>query len=140
MTYKRYLFSLATYLLLTVGSTAFGERAVCQDVAKGKVYCQGETCATIAGTIDDGKLPPRKSRAFLVSLYPAPYGEYVARIAAVAGETFTLPPQKPGFYVISVSGYTSECDIQWKKKVKLRAGERKTINPKPTVVSVSGCE
>ena len=138
MSSKRHLCFLTTFFVVA----ACSKPAVCQVVTNEnqRIHCQGQTCATITGTIDDRKLPPRKDRPFLITLYPAPYGESVAAIAAGAGQTFTLPPQKPGSYVISVSGYTSECWIQWRKRVKLRAGETKTINPKPRVVPVSGCE
>ena len=142
MSSRRQLLLLATCLSVAAASSPSREHVARQDVAKGnqKVNCQGETCATIMGAIDDRKLPPRKDRSFLITLHPAAYGESVAAIAAGAGQIFALPPQKPGSYVISVSGYTNECWIQWKKKLKLRAGETKTINPKPRVVPVSGCE
>lgn len=143
MSSKRHLCLLATCLLLAVGSSSSREHAVCQDVANGnqKVHCQGETCATITGTIDDRRIPPRTDRPFRITLYPSPSGESVAAVVAGAGQIFTLPPQKPGSYVMYVSGGDiGECWIRWKKKLKLRAGEIKTINPKPTVVPVSGCE
>lgn len=139
---RLFFFSLAVCFSVAIGSASSGGRVVCQEVSKGneKAHCQGQTCATITGTIDDRKLPPRKGRPFNITLYPAPHGESVAAIVAGAGQIFTLPPQKPGSYIMYVSGYTNECWIQWKKKLKLRAGETKTINPKPTVVSVKGCE
>ena len=142
MSSKRQLLMLATCLLVAVGSSSSREHAARQDVANGnqKVNCQGETCATITGTIDDRKLPPRKDRPFLVTLHPAPYGESVAAIAAGAGQIFTLPPQKPGSYVISVSGYTKECWIRWKKTIKLHPGELKRIKAKPAIVPDAVCE
>src|SRR6266481_5693696 len=84
MSSRPHLLLLATCLLIAVGSSSSREHAVCQDVAKEnqKVHCQGETCATITGTIDDRNLPPRKDRPFLITLYPAPSGESVAAVAA----------------------------------------------------------
>jgi hypothetical protein len=111
MSSKLHLFLLAACLLVAVDSSSSRERAICQDAAKEneRVHCQGETCATITGKIDDRKLPPRKGRPFLISLLPTPYGDSLATVAAGAGDIFTLPPQKPGSYVLHVSGYTSEC-------------------------------
>ena len=142
MSSSRHLVLLATCFLMAVGSSSSRGHAARQDVAKEnqKVNCQGETCATITGTIDDRKLPPRKDRPFLVTLYPAPYGESLVAIAAGAGQIFTLPLQKPGSYVISVSGYTNECWIRWKKTIKLHPGELKRIKAKPAIVPDVVCE
>lgn len=139
---RLFFFLLAVCFSVAIGAASSGGRVVCQEVSKRKekALCQGQICATITGTIDDRKLPPRKGRPFLITLAPAPYGDSVATVVSSAGDIFTLPPQKPGSYLMRVSGYTNECDIQWKKKLKLRAGETKIINPRPRIVPVSGCE